>query len=46
VEGENVALLLADDSGEPIKFHENYNDPESDARVKWRNAICKEFEDI
>jgi hypothetical protein len=46
VEGEFVALLLEDNSGQPTKFHEAYKHPEPDTRVKWRLAICKGFEDM
>jgi hypothetical protein len=40
------AFFLADNSGEPTNFNEAYNYLEPDSRVKWRVAICKEFEDM
>jgi hypothetical protein len=46
LEGADVAFFLADYSGESTKFHEAYNHSEPDARVKWRVASCKEFEDM
>jgi hypothetical protein len=45
-EGENDVSFSPDDSGELIKFHKAYNHHGSDARVKWRVAICKEFENM
>jgi hypothetical protein len=45
VEGTDVVFFLANNPGEPIKFHETYNHPEPDARVMWRVAIFKDFED-
>jgi hypothetical protein len=41
VEDENVTFFLVDNSGEPTKFYEAYNHPETAARVKWWNAICE-----
>jgi hypothetical protein len=34
VEDTNVVFFLADNSGEPEKFHAPYNHPEPDTRVK------------
>jgi hypothetical protein len=45
LEGADVTFFLADNSGEPTKLHEAYNHPETDEGEKWRNDICKEFED-
>jgi hypothetical protein len=46
VEVADVVFFVADDSGEQRKFHETHNHRKSDSRVKWRVAICKEFEDM
>jgi hypothetical protein len=46
LEGTDVSFFLADNSGEPTKFHEAYNHPEPDLRVKLRKVICKDFEDM
>jgi hypothetical protein len=46
LEDANAEFFLEDNSGKPIKFHEDYNHPEPDTRVKWRVDICKEFEDM
>jgi hypothetical protein len=41
MEGANVVYFLANNSGEPTKFHEVYNHPEPDSKVKCRKEICK-----
>jgi hypothetical protein len=46
LEGADIAFFLTDNSGEPTKFHEAYNHPKPDARVKWRVAICEAIEDM
>jgi hypothetical protein len=46
LEGDNVVFFLADNFGEPTKFNEAYNHSNPNTRVKWRKAICKEFEDM
>jgi hypothetical protein len=40
VKGTNVAFFLANHSEEATKFHEDYNNPEPETRVKLRVAIC------
>jgi hypothetical protein len=39
LEGANFAFFLEDNSGEPTKYLEAYNHPESDSRVNWRVVI-------
>jgi hypothetical protein len=39
-------VLLCNNLGKPIKFHESYNHPELDATVKCRKVIFKELEDM
>jgi hypothetical protein len=39
-------LFLANNSGETIKFYEDYNHPKPDARKKWHVFICNDFEDM
>jgi hypothetical protein len=46
LEGEDDAFFLADNSGEPTKFHQANNHHEADERVKCQMVICKEFEDM
>jgi hypothetical protein len=46
LEGKDVAFFLADNSGEPTKFHEVYNHPEPNTILNWQVAICKGFGDM
>jgi hypothetical protein len=46
LEGADVAFFLEYNKVLAKKFHEAYNHPKLDARVKWHEAIGKELEDM